>query len=58
MSMLLLLQYEINLSKSKVSDINVQTLKEERKVLSITSLAEFAERYGYYVIQSLLISIL
>lgn len=28
---------------------------EERKVLSITALAEFAERYGYYVVQSLLI---
>ena len=28
---------------------------EERKVLSIGSLAEFAERYGYYVVQSLLI---
>ena len=28
---------------------------EERKVLSITSLAEFSERYGYYVVQSLLI---
>ena len=28
---------------------------EERKVLIITSLAEFAERYGYYVVQSLLI---
>lgn len=38
-----------------MSDINIQALKEEKKVLSITSLAEFAERYGYYVIQSLLI---
>lgn len=28
---------------------------EERKVLSITALAEFAEKYGYYVVQSLLI---
>ena len=28
---------------------------EERKVLTVTSLAEFAERYGYYVVQSLLI---
>ena len=28
---------------------------EERKVLTVTSLVEFAERYGYYVVQSLLI---
>ena len=28
---------------------------EERKVLTVTSLAEFAERYGYYIVQSLLI---
>ena len=28
---------------------------EERKVLTVTSLVEFAERYGYYLVQSLLI---
>ncbi|MGQ4006309.1 peptide MFS transporter [Francisellaceae bacterium CB300] len=28
---------------------------EEKKVLTVTSLAEFAERYGYYVVQALLI---
>ncbi|AJI47841.1 peptide MFS transporter [Francisella philomiragia] len=36
-------------------DINSRDLREEKKVLAITSLAEFAERYGYYIIQSLLI---
>ncbi|KFJ43717.1 peptide MFS transporter [Francisella philomiragia] len=36
-------------------DINSKDLREEKKVLAITSLAEFAERYGYYIIQSLLI---
>ncbi|QIW10655.1 peptide MFS transporter [Francisella sp. LA112445] len=35
--------------------IDSKDLKEEKKVLAITSLAEFAERYGYYIIQSLLI---
>ena len=34
---------------------DIHDIAEERKVLSITSLAEFAERYGYYVVQSLLI---
>ena len=34
---------------------NRHDMIEERKVLFITSLAEFAERYGYYVVQSLLI---
>jgi POT family proton-dependent oligopeptide transporter len=38
-----------------VSDTNITALREEKKVLLFTSLAEFAERYGYYVIQSLLI---
>jgi len=28
---------------------------EERKILTVASLAEFAERYGYYVVQALLI---
>ncbi|MED7818564.1 MULTISPECIES: peptide MFS transporter [unclassified Francisella] len=36
-------------------NFNSKDLKEEKKVLAITSLAEFAERYGYYIIQSLLI---
>ncbi|MBK2028221.1 peptide transporter [Francisella noatunensis] len=36
-------------------DINARDLREEKKVLAITSLAEFTERYGYYIIQSLLI---
>ncbi|AJI63450.1 amino acid/peptide transporter family protein [Francisella tularensis subsp. tularensis] len=36
-------------------DMNLRDLREEKKVLAITSLAEFAERYGYYIIQSLLI---
>ncbi|MEY8702305.1 MFS transporter, partial [Francisella philomiragia] len=36
-------------------NINPNDYKEEKKVLSITALAEFAERYGYYVVQSLLI---
>ncbi|AIT09183.1 major facilitator transporter [Candidatus Francisella endociliophora] len=34
---------------------DVHDISEERKVLAITSFAEFAERYGYYVIQALLI---
>ena len=38
-----------------MSITNIQAHREERKVLSFTALAEFAERYGYYVIQSLLI---
>ncbi|WP_150467037.1 peptide MFS transporter [Francisella sp. SYW-9] len=36
-------------------EIDSKDLKEEKKVLVITSLAEFSERYGYYIIQSLLI---
>ncbi|APC94484.1 peptide MFS transporter [Francisella tularensis] len=36
-------------------DMNPRDLREEKKVLAVTSLAEFAERYGYYIIQSLLI---
>jgi len=34
---------------------DIHDFAEEKKVLSITALAEFAERYGYYVVQSLLI---
>ncbi|MED7787590.1 peptide MFS transporter [Francisella sp. 19X1-34] len=36
-------------------EVDPKDLKEEKKVLAISSLAEFAERYGYYIIQSLLI---
>lgn len=39
----------------KIYKRDIHDLVEERKVLSITSLSEFAERYGYYVVQSLLI---
>ncbi|MFC4891977.1 peptide MFS transporter [Pseudofrancisella aestuarii] len=35
--------------------MNKNDLREEKKVLAITSFAEFAERYSYYIIQSLLI---
>ncbi|ASG68408.1 MFS transporter [Francisella halioticida] len=37
------------------ANIDSKDLREEKKVLAIASLAEFAERYGYYIIQSLLI---
>ncbi len=35
-----------------------QILKEQRRVLTVASLTEFAERYSYYMIQSLLIFVL
>ncbi|WP_395167506.1 peptide MFS transporter [Francisella salimarina] len=34
---------------------DIHDAAEEKKVLTLTALAEFAERYGYYVVQSLLI---
>ncbi|GAB4221864.1 MAG: peptide MFS transporter [Francisella sp.] len=44
------------MNNANINNRNIQKdLPEEKKILVVASLAEFAERYGYYIIQALLI---